>query len=129
MASIVRGNILRAHRNPCLGLLASLTHPTPSMRKPQSLLVSFFLLLPLLAHGQMIDHIDWPGFMARNDMVWNRVPQDWNHAAFQGNGELGANIYAEPDGSLAWHIGRTDVVYDQARIPIGNLVLRPVGKI
>lgn len=99
------------------------------MRPAKYVPLLLLLLLSSLAHGQMIDKIDWPGFMARHDMVWNRVPEDWNHGAFQGNGQLGANIYAEGDNTVAWHIGRTDVVYGDARIPIGNLVLHTVGKI
>jgi len=72
--------------------------------------------------------IDWPAFLARSDMVWTRVPDRWEAGAFLGNGLMGANVYATPDGkSLMWRIGRSDVVYRGSRIPIGDLVLKTAG--
>ena len=56
------------------------------------------------------------------------MPTNWSQGAFTGNGQLGAMISAGPDGSLRWHIGRTDVTYHENRIPIGDLLLKPVGK-
>jgi hypothetical protein len=67
-------------------------------------------------------------FLARHDLLWNRVPPDWGSGAFQGNGLMGANIYQQANSSnLRWHIGRTDVYFtakpdNQYRVPIGDLV-------
>jgi|CXWL01.1.fsa_nt_gi hypothetical protein len=72
--------------------------------------------------------VDWPAFMARNDLVWTRVPDRWESGAFMGNGLLGANVYATADGGhLLWRMGRTDVVALDARLPIGDLVLKTAG--
>jgi alpha-L-fucosidase 2 len=74
------------------------------------------------------DQIDWPTFLHRSDIVWNKLPAKWEEAAFTGNGLLGANIYTTDDGKyLKWVIGRSDVVYKEARMPIGDLVLRTTG--
>ena len=36
--------------------------------------------------------VDWPQFMSQQDLVWNRLPQDYYEGAFVGNGLLGAII-------------------------------------
>jgi alpha-L-fucosidase 2 len=96
----------------------------------------FHLSLPLLIlllcssarATEMIDQINWPAFMARHDMVWNRLPKQWGEGAFLGNGLLGANVFTTDGGSaLMWRMGRTDVVYRGNRIPIGEMVLKSAG--
>jgi alpha-L-fucosidase 2 len=79
--------------------------------------------------------VDWPAFLGRHDLVWNRRPKTWGEGAFTGNGRLGAMLSETPDGRhLRWHIGRSDVVLAGARlndvgirptnrIPLGDLVL------
>jgi alpha-L-fucosidase 2 len=81
------------------------------------------------AKAQVKDEIDWPAFMSGHDMLWNKMPANWSQGAFTGNGQLGAMISAGPEGSIRWHIGRTDVTFHGNRIPIGDLLLKPVGKI
>jgi alpha-L-fucosidase 2 len=79
--------------------------------------------------GQVLEKIDWPTFMARHDLIWNQIPARWENAPFVGNGMYGATIYTDaPDGLLAWHMGRRDVVYREGRIAIGDLVLKTMGK-
>jgi len=78
--------------------------------------------------GLVLEKIDWPAFMARHDLIWNEIPERWENAPFVGNGLLGATIYTEEDGLLAWHMGRRDVIYRENRIAIGDLVLKTVGK-
>ena len=76
------------------------------------------------------DKIDWPAALGRHDPTWSALPPKWDSGAFLGNGLLGAMIYAPESGpGLRWHIGRSDVTYRGNRIPIGDLVLKPVGKI
>src|SRR5204862_3566123 len=65
-------------------------------------------------------------FLARQDLVWLRLPTGWGESAFIGNGRLGATIDAR-DGALGWTINRTDVVHDQSRYPIGRVVLKTAG--
>jgi alpha-L-fucosidase 2 len=70
--------------------------------------------------------IDWPAFLARHDLVWDRLPTRWGESAFIGNGRLGATIDAR-DSVFGWTINRTDVVHDQSRFPIGRVVLKTAG--
>ncbi len=78
--------------------------------------------------------------MANHDLVWDHLPEDYFAGAFVGNGLLGTIIFkddAEPN-TLRFEIGRTDVydhrtkvahAYETSRLPIGQLLLTPVGKI
>lgn len=76
------------------------------------------------------DNINWPQFMARHDLVWEKLPKLWHEGAFTGNGLLGAMIYLSEDGEhLHWDIGRSDVVDRGGRIPVGTLTLKTVGKL
>src|SRR5439155_25943842 len=70
--------------------------------------------------------IDWATFLARQDIVWTRLPTRWGESAFIGNGRIGATIDVE-DGALGWTINRTDFVHDQSRFPMGRLVLKTAG--
>jgi alpha-L-fucosidase 2 len=86
-------------------------------------------ITPKIARAQLLDRIDWPAFMARHDMIWTRMPAKWEQGVFLGNGQLGAMIFAGPNNTLRWHIGRSDVAFHENRIPIGDMLLHPVGKI
>src|SRR5438045_4565010 len=89
--------------------------------------VSLPLVCPVaLAQSRPAARIDWPTFLARQDLVWERLPTGWGESAFIGNGRLGATIDAR-DGALGWTINRTDVVHDQSRYPIGRVVLKTAG--
>src|SRR5207248_1222168 len=79
-----------------------------------------------LAQSRPAARIDWPTFLARQDLVWERLPTGWGESAFIGNGRLGATIDAR-DGALGWTINRTAVVHDQSRYPIGRVVLKTAG--
>ena len=72
--------------------------------------------------------VDWAAFLARHDLVWDRLPSGWGESAFIGNGRLGATIDAR-DSALGWTINRTDVVHDQSRFPIGRVVLKTAGTV
>jgi len=77
--------------------------------------------------------VDWPAFMARHDLVWSQLPGAWHEGAFLGNGLLGAMIYGDRDQALRFDLGRSDVVEHPPtgnyRLPIGTLVLHPVGRV
>lgn len=86
-------------------------------------------LLALVAlQGAPATRVDWPVFLARQDLVWDRLPTGWGESAFIGNGRLGATIDVR-DGALGWTINRTDVVHEQSRYPIGRIVLKTAGAI
>jgi alpha-L-fucosidase 2 len=73
-------------------------------------------------------HVDWAAFLARHDLVWDRVPARWGESAFIGNGRLGATIDAQ-GGVLGWTINRTDFVHDQSRYPIGRVLVKTAGTV
>jgi len=80
--------------------------------------------------AQVVDTIDWKSFLSRHDMVWERLPDRFENAAFTGNGLLGAMVFIGSKGqTLKWQMGRSDVAFLTSRIPIGDLVLTPRGKI
>lgn len=109
--------------------------------------------------------IDWPAFLSRQDMIWERMPADYFEGPFVGNGWLGAILFADDTvpNTLRFELGRTDVydhrphgsgmarsvpadycggyanpdclpwftaaIHDRVRLPIGQLLLTPVGAI
>jgi alpha-L-fucosidase 2 len=84
--------------------------------------------------------VDWPAFMARHDLVWDCLPRDYYEGAFVGNGLLGVIVFRDDQqtNSLRFEIGRTDIydhretgsaMYERCRLPIGQALLAPVGKI
>ncbi len=81
-----------------------------------------------LAQSRPAARVDWPTFLARQDLVWDRLPTGWGESAFIGNGRLGATIEVR-DSALGWTINRTDVVHDQSRYPIGRVVLKTAGTV
>ena len=83
--------------------------------------------------------VDWPSFLARHDLVWDRLPKAWDEGPFLGNGMMGAMLYYdEAAGAIRIDLGRSDVQdhrtplrssgYDRARLPIGHFLLRTHGK-
>src|SRR6059058_851055 len=86
------------------------------------------LLALLLVLQTPATRVDWPVFLARHDLVWNRLPTGWGESAFIGNGRLGATIDVQ-GGALGWTINRTDFVHDQSRFPIGRVVLKTAGAV
>ena len=86
-------------------------------------------LLTLIAlQTAPVTRVDWPTFLGRQDLVWDRLPTGWGESAFIGNGRLGATIDVR-DSALGWTINRTDVVHDQSRYPIGRVVLKTAGAV
>ncbi len=82
------------------------------------------------ARAEVKESIDWAKFLSRQDLVWNKLPAKWEEGAFLGNGLLGENLWTTEDGKyIKFAIGRSDVVYKQARMPIGDMVLRTVGTV
>jgi len=71
--------------------------------------------------------VNWPAFLARQDLIWSEYPGKWENSPFIGNGNLGAYIRLEQGGALAWDVNRTDVTHDGLRYPIGHLALQVAG--
>ena len=94
------------------------------------LIIAILTACSISASAQIKDEIDWPSFMARHDLVYQRLPDQWMSGAFLGNGQLGAMVFTVNGGkNLRWHIGRSDVAFNTNRIPIGDLVLQTVGEL
>jgi len=112
--------------------------------------IRFLLLISLLV-GESIScfstnkplvksDINWPVYLAGQDLVWNHVPQNYYEGAYAGNGLLGTIFYkdvAKPN-TIRFEIGRTDVydhragatnIYERCRLPIGQLLLTSAGNI
>jgi alpha-L-fucosidase 2 len=109
------------------------------MRKPPIIVYISILLTLALTQARAVDvRVDWPSYMARHDMIWDKMPADYYEGPFVGNGLLGTVIFKDDKqpNTLRFEIGRVDV-YDHrtkgahpvGRLPIGQLLLTPVGEI
>ncbi len=114
------------------------------MKKTTTILCFLLFALSVACLGQkkpaVTLRVDWPTYLAQHDLLWDRIPADYFEGAFVGNGLLGAILFkddAEPN-TLRFEIGRTDVydhrtkassAYETSRLPIGQLLLTPVGAI
>gem|GEM_PF-83011 len=85
------------------------------------------------------EDIDWPAFMSRHDMVFNKLPGKWQEAPHFGNAMVGSMLYQEGN-AIKLHIFRADVqdhrddtwgwtAYSRPRLLIGYFLLEPVGKL
>src|SRR6266576_1033815 len=91
--------------------------------------VSLTLGCPVvLAQSRPATRIEWPTFLARQDIIWHRLPTGWGVCAFIRTGRLGATIDVR-DSALGWTINRTDVVHYQSRYPIGRVILKTAGAV
>lgn len=95
---------------------------------------------PVRPRSILNDDVNWPEFLARHDLIWERLPKAWDEGPFLGNGTLGAMIYWDPARqALRLDIGSNDVRdhrtpfrhanYDDARLPIGHFLLRTRGNV
>jgi len=112
------------------------------------ILFSLFLLsIYLIANAQQNtpkNIINWAEFLAQHDIIYKRLPENYYEGAYVGNGLLGTILYRDDKkpNTIRFDIGRSDV-YDhrstemlkgkypsgKVRLPIGQLLLCPVGKI
>ena len=86
------------------------------------------------------ERIVWPTFLARHDLLWDRLPTHWYEAPFLGNGMMGTMLLKDSKKGLRLEVHRSDVQdhrnnsygatpYSRPRLPIGHFTLEPVGKI
>jgi len=76
--------------------------------------------------------VDWASFLGRHDIVWEKLPERFDHGVWHGNGLLGAVVYRDGRQRMRWELGRSDVTEhrrDNNRLPIGGMVLETVGEI
>jgi hypothetical protein len=89
--------------------------------------------------------IDYESFLARNDMVWDRIPNRWEVSPYVGNGNVGFLFYqaqGEAKNVVSIYAGRHDY-YDhrepyegdellwiyRSRLPLGHFNLESEGDI
>lgn len=94
---------------------------------------------PAPAASVVADRVDWPAYMARQDMRWDTPPKSWREAPHFGNAQLGSMIFCEKDG-LRLDVFRAGVhdhrsndygwaAYSRPRFTIGHFILKTAGKI
>ena len=105
----------------------------PAMIRSRPFLPILSLVLLLTNHStafaEVKSAVDWEKFLARHDLVWDKVPTIWHEGAFIGNGLVGSMIYSDGTNALQWDVGRSDVIDKGLRIAIGKFVLVPEQKI
>ena len=92
------------------------------------------------AKAEITTAIDWPAFLGRHDLVWQRLPEHWGEAPFLGNGRLALAMTLASDGSLRFAIDNADyydrrddswgwAAYSRSRYPVGAFHLILAGKV
>lgn len=88
-----------------------------------------------------VDRVDWPVFMARHDMIWEKLPEKPRDAPHFGNGLVGSMLFADARKQiLHLQVFRSDVsdhrddswggaAYSRPRLVIGEFQLTLVGKL
>ena len=99
----------------------------------------YTFILSILAALGTCGAFDRAGFMADQDMTWERLPSQWYEAPFLGNGSMGTYICREPGtNAIRVDIGNSLVedhrpddrsIYGQGRLLIGHFLLEPTGDI
>ena len=82
---------------------------------------------------------DWSDFLARHDLMWDRLPTEYANAPFLGNGLLGSIMYYDRDtGAIKVEVFRSDVhdhrdqsdgwtACSRSRFVIGHFLLHTKG--
>lgn len=112
------------------------------MKQILAYIIAFLFVLNTFAQNNsgVKLNVNWSKQLAQHDLVWNEIPKDYFAGAFVGNGLLGTILFKDDQlaNTLRFEIGRTDVfdhrtaspsAYETSRVPIGQLLLTPVGKI
>ncbi len=94
---------------------------------------------PEVFGGAVRSRVDWERFIGEQDLVWQRIPRAWYEGPFLGNGFLATAVYREPGANAIRFTVDHARVQDHrpefgnewgvARLPVGRLVLTPVGKL
>jgi hypothetical protein len=104
-------------------------------------LISLAALVIAPMHGaqalRFAPEVDWPEFLKRHDLIWERMPKRWFEAPFVGNGTMGAMVRQVDPHTVRWDIGHGKVqdfrdesgMYGRCRLPIGHFNLKTVGQI
>ena len=94
------------------------------------------------ASPTVVDQVNWSEFLARQDLVWSKIPRGMADGVALGNGQIGASITGQHKG-LFFALYREDVtdarpfrstswgspLFDTCRLRIGGFNLNPVGQV
>ena len=80
--------------------------------------VAAIVLGASVARAQDATRVEWPTFLAAQDLTWDALPTDWWAGAFTGNGGLGAMIWY--DHALRFDLGHTELWDHQADGGLGE---------
>ncbi|MBT7842059.1 MAG: hypothetical protein HN742_09310, partial [Lentisphaerae bacterium] len=73
------------------------------------------------------DSVDWGTYLARHDLVWDRLPHRWENGVFLGNGLLGTLMHVDLQlNRVRWWICRSDVGRIREREELIGVVNRRV---
>jgi len=82
--------------------------------------------------------IDWPSFIGRHDMTFDKLPANWTEAPHFGNAMIGSMLYQEGE-TIKLQVFRADVqdhrdsthgwtAYSRPRMQLGHFLLHTKGK-
>ncbi|MBF8187516.1 twin-arginine translocation signal domain-containing protein [Nonomuraea sp. K274] len=122
------------------GAAAALTPVSPAAASTTTDATEMFErtgLLPI--RDEMRSDGQWATFLKGQDLVWERIPRQWDEGPFLGNGLLASSIYV-PQGQngVRFDVQHSEVQdyrldidakYGLCRLPIGYLTLQPKGTI
>ena len=109
-----------------------------------SLLFIAILFPKCLFASSTLLHLDWKNYLAKYDLLWNRLPEKLWQSPFMGNGMLGTYIVYEEDcNSMRFEVCRSDVhdhravpetgdgniLYNRSRLMIGHFLMKPCVRI
>ncbi|MBT3193810.1 MAG: hypothetical protein HN341_14790 [Verrucomicrobia bacterium] len=66
------------------------------------------------------DNVDWGAFLKRQDLVWEKLPERFDHGIYHGNGLLGLMIFQDQPNQFRWELGRSDVTAHRRERATGN---------
>lgn len=124
--------------------LSSFKQTYLAVRALKGLTILLFSILPIIScttKTEFKKDINWPEFMSRHNMVWERLPMEFREAPWTGNGLIGSMVwYEEERNMIRMQVFRSDV-HDhgpftqgnagvvRGRFQIGSFYLKPEGKI
>lgn len=73
--------------------------------KMMGLCVIALLINTATAAKAEMDTVDWPSYLAEQDMRWEKLPKQWFEGPFLGNGEQGTLMYQLNNRTLRWDVG------------------------
>ncbi|MEI6322910.1 MAG: DUF5703 domain-containing protein [bacterium] len=93
-----------------------------SKNPPLSLLAVLVVSLGTLSAS----NVDLPALLKPNDVIWDAPGNSSADSMPIGNGDIGLNVWTEPNGDVVFYIGKTDAWTEN---PKGTVGLAKIGKV